>query len=517
MHPDTATVSESVQGPDESQAPVKRSLAQRSFNALKWNYLGSFARVGLQFVIGIVLARLLGPDAFGLVAIASLVLGLGALFADFGLASALIQRKEISVQDIRYVFTLQTLTGLGLTIILELSAAFIAEFFKRPDAIDVLHALFLTFAIQGVGQTSSALLRRNLHFRQMQLAQIISYLAGYALLGLPMAWLGFGVWSLVTAQLAQTLLCSLISYGMTRHSVLPCLKHDNHELVQFGLIITATNISNWGLACLDSVVIGRIFGATQLGLYNRSFSLVAMPTYNIVSSLQGVLFSATSRMQQDHARLLQTYLGVLGIMGFICFPIFGVVAVIPVTMISGVYGNTWLAAVPLLMPLALAMPLSALMGLGGPLMAGMGKAGFEMGIQFFSLLVYVPLLWWGSTYTMQVVAWAVFASAAVRFVLMTHFTLRLLQGHWRSVAHVLAGPLVLSGICAGLCLLLDNQLRAEELAGSLRLLIVAACAAMIVTLVFLTAQRLLVSSPVAQLLRQLSASLPKFLQGLIVV
>ena len=91
------------------------SMSQRSFTALKWNYIGAFARSGSQFVIGIILARLLGPEPFGLVAVALLVISLGALIADFGLASALVQRKNVSREDIRFIFTIQLLVGAILT------------------------------------------------------------------------------------------------------------------------------------------------------------------------------------------------------------------------------------------------------------------------------------------------------------------------------------------------------------------------------------------------------------------
>lgn len=501
----------------EAEHSTKPTLSQRSFKALKWNYLGAFSRVGLQFLIGIVLARLLGPEPFGLVALATLVLGFGALFADFGLASALIQRKDISARDIRYVFTLQSLVGLVLTAALVLLAGQIAEFFHRPDAVPVLQVMFLSFAIQGLGQTASALLRRELDFRRGQLAQIISYLVGYVGLGLPLAFYGLGVWSLVVAQLSQTVLGAVLVYGMTRHPVTPCFSNGSNALLHFGLKVTATNLSNWGLANSDSVVLGRVFGVTQLGLYNRAFSLVAMPTYNIVSGLQGVLFSASSRVQGDTIRLRNTYLAAIGVMGFICLPMFGVVAVIPETMIAGIYGSKWQAAVALLTPLALAMPFSALMGLAGPLMAGMGKAGREMYAQFLSLVLFVGALWWASGYTIQVVAWTVLLTYVLRFFLMTHVALNLLHGSWRAVLVALRGPAILAVISAAMSFGVDSELRPVALPDPLRLVIVGGTGALVTLLGFVLGQRWLVSQPVAQFIQQISPSLPLNLRRLIVV
>ena len=106
------------------------SLLHRSVDALRWNYIGVTVRMGLQFFLGILLARILGPEPFGIVAIAWLVLGVGNLVGDFGLASALVQQETITKKDIRYVFTMQMLSGLIMTLFIIFTAPYIAQFFK---------------------------------------------------------------------------------------------------------------------------------------------------------------------------------------------------------------------------------------------------------------------------------------------------------------------------------------------------------------------------------------------------
>lgn len=493
---------------------VARSLSQRSLSALKWNYLGAFSRVGLQLVVGIVLARILGPEPFGLVALATLVIGFGSLFADFGLASALVQRQDISERDIRFVFTLQSLMGFLLAVVLTLSAIPIAEFFQRPDAVPVLQLMFLSFAIQGLGQTAVALMRRALDFRRAQIAQLASYLIGYVLVGLPLAFHGAGVWSLVVAHLSQTALSTIFAYVMTWHPIRPCFSSNDSSLFNFGVKITITNVSNWGLSCSDSVVLGRFFGMTELGLYNRAFSLVAMPTYNLVSSLQGVLFSATARAQKDVARLRDTYLAAVGIMAFICFPMFGVVAAIPETMILGIYGSKWAAAEPLLSPLALAMPFSALMGLAGPIMTGVGRAEREMYAQSISLFLFLGILLWAARYNMQTVAWSVFFAYVFRFVLMSHLTLRLLDARWPDVLDVVWGPLVVT-VCAATVAYGVDRILGEWGAASVRLLIVGGMGGVVALGTTVVLQRRLVARPVAQFIHRIQPSLPRGLRGFV--
>ena len=365
------------------------------------------------------------------------------------------------------------------------------------------------FVLQALGQTAAALLRRNLDFKRVQLAQFGSYIAGYILLGMPLAFMGMGVWSLVIAQLAQVSLNSVALYAMVRHPVIPYFKSSGGGLFNFGMKVMVGNLGSWGIVNLDSAVIGRIFGVINLGLYSRAFNLVSNPTGVLVSSLQSVLFSVSARAQDDKPALLRTYLGILGAMGFICFPLFFAVAVIPGTVINGVYGEKWAAAIPLLVPLALAMPFSALLALGGPVMTGMGRAGQETWIQFVSLVFFVLVLWWTSRYSVEAIAWSALATYVFRFGLITAVLLKLLHGSWISVSQSLAGPLLVAGVSAGITFLADNSLSDLAMSPLLRLAVVTVAGGLAGVFMFvLLLRRRLVAKPTNWLLDHLWVRIP---------
>ena len=347
-------------------------LLHRSLHALKWNYLGMLVRTGTQFILGIVLARLLGPEPFGLVAIAWLILGLGNLVADFGLAAALVQKQTISGRDIRYVFTLQMLVGILMTSAIVLAAPWIAGFFNSADAIPVLRAMGCLFVIQAAGQTATALLRRNMNFKPLQMIAVGSYLFSYVGVGLPMAWGGADVWSLVAAQASQAMIYSIAVNLHTRHSWLPTFKSDASGMFLFGSKIMASNLTSWGISNLDSVIVGRIFGMVDLGFYNRGMNLVSSPMNAFTSTLQGVLFPAYSRTNGQIEPARRAYLASVGLIAAVLIPAFAAIAAIPNTVIAGVYGEYWMQVAVLLTPLALAMPVNAVLAVGGPLY-GYGK------------------------------------------------------------------------------------------------------------------------------------------------
>lgn len=429
-----------------------KNLAARGISALKWNVYGNAVRSAAQFFIGVLLARILGPEPFGLVAIAWLFIGLGNLVADFGLASALVQRSAITNRDIRFVFTVQMLAGVAFTSIVASTASVLAAFFHRPDAAPVLQAMAFFFVLQASGQTAAALLRRSMDFRSIQFASTGSYAVSYILVGLPMAWNDAGVWALVTAQLTQATINSLVLNLRVRHAMRPTPRPDSAGMLAFGSGVLAGNVSSWGISNVDAAIVGRFFGLEELGLYNRTMNLVATPMNACVSALQGVLFAAYSRSQADIPALRRVYLATVGGLAALLVPAFAALAAVPETVIVGIYGEAWAPAAPLLTALALAMPLNVLLALGGPLVLGLGKAKWEAGVQGFSLIVMVVAVWAGANVSFAAVPWAVLGVYIVRCLAVSRLALSLCQASWAQFWRSVSGPLILGLFAAALAM-----------------------------------------------------------------
>ena len=423
--------------------------------ALKWNYLGTLTKVLSQLAIGILLARLLGPEPFGLVAIAWLVLGLGNLLADFGLSAALIQKAQISARDIRHIFTLQMLSGLGLTLIAIGTASWVAAFFGREDAAQVLRWMSLLFLFQSFGQTATAILRRDLNHKRVQILQVLSYLISYIAIGIPLALYGAGVWALVWAQLAQSASYALAVYLSVRHSLLPSIKSDQPGLLGFGSKVLLSNLSSWGYLSLDTAIVGRMLGMVDLGLYNRSMNLLASPMYTAVATLQGVMFPLYSRLTGRIEDVRQIYLASVCMLAVLIVPAFAAIAVIPNTTIEAIYGSNWSAATVLVTPLALAMPIYAVLALGGPLMLGLGRAGMEASAQALGLLVMVVIVIAGARISLAAVAWAILLVYLLRALLVTRLAIGLIGLQSLSVVRALAGPALLGVVAAAMASSVD--------------------------------------------------------------
>jgi PST family polysaccharide transporter len=465
------------------------TLKQSAFVALKWNYLGMVVRAGSGLVIGIVLARLLGPAPFGLVAIATLIISLLNLVADFGFGSAIVQRADVSQADIRFVFSSQVLISAGLGAGCVVLSGQVARLFRTPAAAPIISVLALTFVLQAFGQTAASLLKRRLAFRAIQSLQVASYLAGYFAVGIPMAYLGFGVWSLVVAQLVQVFVNSFGSYMLAPHSIKPLLSLRYRSIIEFGGKVIGTNLVNWSIVNMDNAFIGRAFGAAPLGLYNRSFTLATMPFNTVVQGLQQVLFPAAARLQADRGALRKAYLRSFTALGMIMIPGFLALAAVGRTVILGLYGPKWADAAPMLGPLALAMPFYALMAIGGPILWAVGKVERELHAEAVTAALAVVGFGIAVRWSALVVAWVVLVIYAVRFLLVTRAVIGLLAVRWSELARVLRGPIALGVLAAATAYATKTILDGVSCGSVFRLVLVAGATIGIVIAVILIAPK----------------------------
>lgn len=490
------------------------NLAAASISALKWDYAGSAVRAASSMVLMVVLARLLGPEPFGLVAAAWLVIGLANLVADLGLGSALLQRGAISDLDVRYAFTMQACVGIALMAIGVLAGPVVGLIFKEPKVIPVLRAMSLVFVLQIFSGIAVCLMKREMDFKSIQVARITSYLVAAFGLGIPLAFGGFGVWSLVISQLFQTGLFSLLCYLHVRHPIRPLFFAPSSGLRQFGLKVLLTNIVNYSISNLDSFFIGRFFDVFVLGLYNRAYGLVSTPMNSVVVTVQQVSFSAYSRKQDDPETVRHAYIAGVGFMSILMLPLFGCVALVPGTIIEGLFGNRWDAAIPFLVPLALAMPFHAVMATGGPLLWANDRVGREFVAQIITALVFLIVLLGTSGVSPAAIVWGVFGVTVFRFVLITHASLRTVGGSWCRLAPAISGSMLLL-ICTGsIVFLSDLTLRLLEVPAFRRLVfeLLIGAAAFLGTVLWMP--KLILSREMHWLAEQLAEFLPTWMRPL---
>lgn len=489
----------------------KISVTDRSLAAIKWNYLGVVARIASQLVAQIALARLLGPEAFGLFAMAFIVVGAGNILVELGLGSALVQKKQVTDEDVRFVLTWVVVAGLVMaTLVYQLSET-IAAYFHDPRVAEVTRSLTPIFILQALAVVPLSLLKRELAFKAVQGAQIVSYLIGFLLVGIGAALLGAGVWSLVVASIAQTLSSAIIFNVIRRHPMKPLFYMRDQALRGFGARVLLTNIANWAIENVDNLLIGKIFGVTALGLYSASYNLVRTPANHLVVTLQTVLFPASARAQDNLGGLRRAYLTVMAGVALIAVPMFGGAAAVSGTVVEALFGNKWIGAAPVLLPLALAMILHALMAVAGPVLWGKGAAGSELKVQFWVALAFVAALLVAARYSMVVVAWAVCVVYAMRLVGMTNAIMRHIHLPLLMVLRALRGGVLVGAVIVALLLLTDAVL--SDHGAGFRLVLELAIAGLALLLFVLGLPGLALSAELLWVVQRLLIGMPRLAQS----
>jgi O-antigen/teichoic acid export membrane protein len=450
---------------------VLTGLTERSLQALKWSYVGTAGRVVAQLVVQIVLARLLGPEAFGSFATVILVMALGSLIAEAGLSSALIHEKNVSDNTVRFTFTWLLIAG-GLAAVLAcVLARWLADLFENQELVLIVFAMSPSLLFQSMGSVSLALLRRNLQHRFVQFAQLLAYSVGFGVIGISCAVADFDVWSLVIAWNVQYALGTILLYAKTRHPIRPLLILNDYGLVRYGMNILGANIANWAAENLDNVVVAKMFGPRSIGLpgYNQ-----LSPTNHLVVSLQQVLFPASAQASREGYDVGRAYLTVLSTVALVSLPVFVSIAVLSDTTILTLYGTNWVDAAGLLTPLALAMPFHAMMAIGGPVLWGIGRAGLEFKVQVWIACVFLLVLLVTSRYSAVAVAWGVLAVYVLRALWLTTLIAGSVGIRSGQLFSAVKGGLLLAAVNATTMTVFSGWLESYHIAAPLTL---TACAA----------------------------------------
>jgi O-antigen/teichoic acid export membrane protein len=388
--------------------PDSKSLGSQSVIAVFWGAGGSAFRILLQFAVQVVLARLLGPEQYGIFAVGAIVISFSNFFSDIGLAYGLIQKKTVSSNDVRFVFTWQVILGTAVSAVIFLAAEYVALFFGDQRATEVVRALAVICLLNALAAPSLNLLKRQLDFKRIQIAQISGFILGYVVVGIPLALHDSQVWALVVAWMVQALVVLILAYNATGHAIRPLFYHDEaRALSNFGGTVFITNIVNWIIGNIDRVVIGRIFTSREIGLYATTYNMLQTPTASMLGILQPVFFAASSRIADDRQANATNYRALIAAVTTYVMPLFVAVAAVSETFMLGLYGPKWAAAATLFTPLALAMPLYLIWGLTTPLLWTSGHASKEFKTQLPVAIAWAGSTWLAAQYSFVAVAWVV--------------------------------------------------------------------------------------------------------------
>jgi len=410
------------------------SLAIRGF---KWSYLSAIVNAVLIMGMTAILARILDPAEFGLVAAANILLRF-TTYLTVGIEPAIIQKKDLSELDIRTSFTLSVLIGLSTCGLVMLFAPLAVNVIPSAEIVPVIRVLALALLFNGLSMTAVALLKKELGFRALAKIEIAAYVTGYCVVGLILALNGFGIWSLVCASLTQSLMIGALAYVIIRHGCRPVLdRGSRRHLVSFGGKSTLLSFLEFLGFNVDNLVIGHGLGPAALGLYTRAMALIDLPIQQITTPLLKVSFPAMSQIQNDYVKLREVYASTITIMVVIAVP--AAVGLIPAAsdLVLTLLGLKWVDAIPILQVLSILIPIAMVTGFMGSICTATGRLNGRLTIQAVFIVALPVVVFAAADQGLTAIAIAVVGAHMVRLVALAFLIRTILRFPMRELGRCL--------------------------------------------------------------------------------
>ncbi|MBF2000863.1 MAG: MOP flippase family protein [Synechococcales cyanobacterium M58_A2018_015] len=375
------------------------SLKQKAVKGVIWSILESWGSRVITLVVFFILARLLGPEAFGLVALASVFVAFIQIFLDQGLGESIVQRQNLEPEHLDSAFWMNVGTGLCLSAFGILGADWVAGLFKQPELTPVLRWLSLGFILTSLTSVQEATFRRKLDFRALSVRALVSTLVS-GIVGVTMAFAGFGVWSLVGQQLTNIALRAVLIWSLSNWR--PHFRFSPRhfrELFSFSINLLGIKILGFVDRRSDDFMIGYFLGPIALGYYTVAYRIFLIMIELLTNISAKVAMPAFSRLQEDPEKLRQAYYQVTQMTALIAFPSFLGMAALAPELVMTLYGEKWLPTVPVMQVLAFIGLLQSINSFTSIALIAKGRADWQLKLSFasslFNVIAFSIAVHWG--------------------------------------------------------------------------------------------------------------------------
>tara|TARA_R110002095_G_scaffold154534_5_gene134300 strand:- start:1416 stop:2963 length:1548 start_codon:yes stop_codon:yes gene_type:complete len=403
------------------------SVDKKVAGALSKQALGGVGTMGitvgmqmsLQLLSIAVLARILEPAEFGIVAAANIIIAFSNMFSDVALGSAIIQIKDMTRNHIRVAFTLSVASSIMVAILLNMIAPYAALYFEMPEIRDVIRVLSIVFLWAGLSTVSENLMARSFRYRTLGLVKVGGSCVAVSMT-IFLAYIGLGYWSIVIGIVLQSLFTMVCLMLVQQHDVRPSFHLQSlKELMYVGGGLSLSRFINYVALNADNFFIAKMIGADGLGLYDRSYRLAGFPAQIFDRVAAKVALSTYARAQDDAARMNFAYRRGLALSALIGMPLTFILGIFGTEIITVVLGDKWLAAIIPFIILVSATFFRVSYKVSQSVMVASGKVYVFAMIQIVYALIVVTGCYVAYPYGLYAVAWAVTGSIIANFVMLS--------------------------------------------------------------------------------------------------
>lgn len=372
---------------------MAESLKNKAVKGAGWSFADSILGQGITFIVGLVLARLLTPEDYGLLAYLTILIAVSNSIVDSGFSNALIRKRDATDVDYNTSFITNLFVSCIIVILLYFASPAISRFFERSELLPLIRVMSCIVIINAFSLIQSTLLTKSIDFKTKTKASVISSLAS-GIIGISMAFCGFGVWSLVGQQISRQFLYTLCLWLFTKwYPKFQFSLKSFKELFGFGWKLLASGLINTIWKEIYQLIIGKCYSPATLGQYTRAHQFGSIFSSNLNSIIQRVSYPVLSELQDNKVRLKNAYKRVIKVTMLVTFVLMLGLAAVAESMVLILIGEQWLPCVPMLQIICLQMMLYPLHSLNLNMLQVQGRSDLFLKLEIIKKIIAVgPLL-----------------------------------------------------------------------------------------------------------------------------
>lgn len=406
------------------------TIKQQTFKGIGWSAIERFSVQGISFIVQLILARLLTPNDFGIIGVLAIFLNISQVLIDSGFANALIQKQDCKEEDFSTVFYYNLIVSILIYVLLYITSPYIAGFYSIKEIVPVLRVISLVLIFNALSIVQRTILVKKIDFKsQLKVTLTSSIISG--LIGIYLAFSGFGVWSLVVQQLSNSIIQVIIFAVVVKW--VPILKFSKSSfsfVFNFGSKLLAASIIGVIYKNLYSIVIGKKFNTYDLGLYTRAESFAMFPSSNLASIITRVTYPIMSRLQNDDSQLINCYKKIIQYSSFIVFPLMCGIVAVSKPFIVVFLTDKWIDAAPLLQILAFSWMFDHLCSINLNLLYVKGRTDLVLKLEVIKKTIAVFVLFGSIPLGLKGMCCGQVLYSIIAVFINTYYTKRLFNYGW---------------------------------------------------------------------------------------
>lgn len=406
---------------------MTESLKNKTVKGVGWSFIDNLSSSGITFLVGLVLARLLTPSEYGIMAILTIFIAVSNSIVDSGFSNALIRKTDARRVDYNTVFLFNLLVSGLLYVVLFLAAPAISRFFKEPLLVEVMRVIGWVLVINALAIIPRTLFVKEVNFKTQTKVSLIASISS-GVIGIGMAWTGLGVWSLVGQQLSRQLLNTLFLWiYCTWRPAWEFSMQSFKELFGFGSKILLSGLLNTIFNEIYSLVIGRCYTSAQLGQYTRANQFNQIFSSNLTTVIQRVSYPVLSSIQDESERLREAYRKVIKSTMLISFACMLGLAAVARPLILILIGEKWLPAVGFLQIICFSGMFYPLHAINLNILQVKGRSDLFLRLEIIKKIIAVGPLVLGVLYSIEYMLWGSVCTSLIAYFLNSYYSADLIN------------------------------------------------------------------------------------------